>query len=250
MRKKGSAAVRFEPLKKKRYSEQISDLIREKIMRESMAVGTLLPTELELASEFQVSRTVIRESLRILEVSGLVNIKKGRSGGIFVTDGYAKPIKSSLSNLVASGEVSMDHLFDVRMLIEPRIAFEAARNATVDDLERLRAVFVDSEAHMEDTNRLKTNNLNFHLLLARASGNPILSILLESVFHLLIEMSLEYRKLSHEVYFYTIHKGIFEAIEQKDAAKAKELMEADIHAIRKKLSSFTSETNPSATRSD
>jgi DNA-binding FadR family transcriptional regulator len=236
MRKRSSdKTVKFQPLKKKRYSEQISELIQQKIIRESIAVGTLLPTELELAAEFQVSRTVIREALRILEVSGLVKIKKGPTGGIFVTDGYAKPIKNTLSNLVSSGEVHLHHLCDVRMLIEPQIAYEAALHASKKDIEDLRQLFIDSKAHMDDSNRLKKNNLNFHLLLAKASGNPVLSVLLESVIHILIEMSLEFRNLAHEQYFCKVHKNIFNAIEKGDENAARRLMEEDIMEIRSKL---------------
>lgn len=239
-------AVNFQPIQKKRYSEQISEQIREKILRESISVGTLLPTELELAAEFQVSRTVIREALRILEVSGLVNIKKGPTGGIFVTDAYAKPIKTSLSNLVASGEVNLEHLFDVRLMIEPQIAREAALNATFEDLEAIRELFSDSEAHMDDTNRLKINNLNFHLLLSRASGNPILAVLLEAVIHTLIELSLEFRDAKQETYFYEVHKGIFEAIENRDGQTAEERMRADLLDIQKELNTVIGKKPSSA----
>lgn len=246
----GSGMINFRPLEKLRYSEKISEMIREKIIRESIAVGTLLPTEVEMAAEFEVSRTVIREALRILEVSGLVNIKKGPTGGIFVTDKYAKPIRNSLSNLVSSGEVGVDHLFDVRMLIEPQVAYEAALHATEEDIETLRALFVDSETHIDNANRLKKNNLNFHLMLARASGNPIFAVLLEAVFHILVEMSLSFRDLDQEKYFFNIHKKIFEAIEKKDASDAKRRMEADIAEIRNKLSAFIGEMDVPVIKTD
>jgi DNA-binding MarR family transcriptional regulator len=73
----------FRPLRKQRFSDQIADLIQKKILEDKLAIGTNLPSEKEMAGEFQVSRSVIREALRILEISGLVNIKKGPTGGIF-----------------------------------------------------------------------------------------------------------------------------------------------------------------------
>ncbi|UCC66529.1 MAG: FadR family transcriptional regulator [Deltaproteobacteria bacterium] len=82
----------FRPLEKRRYSEQVAQLIQEKILKEKSEKGNKLPTERELAEEFQVSRSVIREAIRELEVSGLVYIKKGPTGGIFITHAYHKPL--------------------------------------------------------------------------------------------------------------------------------------------------------------
>ena len=90
----------FQPLEKKRFSDRIVELIKAKIIQENLKIGTRLPSEIDLSQEFSVSRSVIREALRILEISGLVSIKKGPSGGIFVSNVYHKPIKDSLSNLI------------------------------------------------------------------------------------------------------------------------------------------------------
>ena len=140
----------FRPLEKKRYFEQIAEMIQNRILKDRLEIGTSLPTEKELALEFQVSRSVVREALRILEISGLVNVKKGPSGGIFVSHVYHKPIKRSLNNLITSGEVTIDHLFDVRILIEPRIAMEAALHAKAKDLRKLRDLITDSSHHLDD----------------------------------------------------------------------------------------------------
>ena len=66
----------FSPLKNKRYSDQIAEQIQGKILKHQLELGSSLPSEQELAREFQVSRSVIREALRILEISGLVTLKK------------------------------------------------------------------------------------------------------------------------------------------------------------------------------
>ena len=228
----------FKPLQKKRYSDQIADQIQSEILKNHLKTGTGLPSEKALAKEFQVSRSVIREALRILEISGLVNIKKGPSGGIFVSNGFHKPIIKSLNNLVASGEVTLDHLFDVRLLIEPYIAMEAALQADEEDIQKLQDLIKDSSAHQDDPLHLKKNNLNFHLLLARASGNPVLSILLESVFEILIELSLDFLDLSLEKGFFEVHKQICEVIAQRKPEEVKRLIEEDIKAVRDELKGF------------
>lgn len=233
----------FSPLRKKRYSDQIAEQIQQMILSNHLETGTVLPSEQELASEFQVSRSVIREALRILEMFGLVSIKKGPTGGIFVSNGYGKPIKESLSNMIASGDVTIDHLFDVRMLIEPHIAMEAALRAQDEHLKKLEHLFSESFSNLDDVALLKRNNLNFHLLLAKASGNPVLSILLQSVINLLIELSFDFLDPSYEQQFLKDHNEIFLAIREKKPKKAKTLVEKDVLFVWESLKKFKSSKN-------
>ena len=240
IKKKSSPAndVTFRPLEKKRYSEQIADLIQNKILTEHLEIGTNLPSEKDLAQEFGVSRSVIRESLRILEISGLVDIKKGPTGGIFVADVYHKPITLSLNNMIISGEVTMDHLFDIRLLIEPHIAANAALNAKKGDLQKIEDLFADSERHFDDAPRLKRNSLKFHLLLAKACDNPVLALLLESLFELLIKLSFDVIDLSQGRYFHEQHREIFRAVKEKQTEKVSKLIKKDILDIKKRLDDF------------
>ncbi len=228
----------FRPLRKQRFSDQIAELIQKKILEDNLEIGTNLPSEKDMAAEFEVSRSVIREALRILEMSGLVDIRKGPTGGIFVTNVYHAPIKRSLSNMITSGDIAIDHLFEARMLIEPRIAREAALHASEEDLRKLRDLFKDSEAHFDDPTRLKQNNLGFHLLLARASGNPVLSIMLESVIELLVERIMDFVDLALERHFLSIHREIFQVIVDHLPDEAEKLIKADIQNVRQKISDF------------
>ena len=233
----------FEPLEKQRYSDKIVALIKEKIFSRHMENGTRLPSEIELSQEFKVSRSVVREALRILEITGLVRIKKGPTGGIFVSQVYQRPIITSLNNLIASGKVTIDHLFDVRLLIEPHIAREAALNASEEDLKELHELILDSSGHQDDPAFLKKNNLRFHLLLAKASGNPLFSILLESVFELLIERSLDFLDLSLEKGFFQVHKQILRLIENRQPDAAAELVRTDIRDVMNKIKGFKGPRN-------
>ena len=228
----------FRPLEKKRYSEQIADLIQDKILRDPLEAGTNLPSEKDLSLEFQVSRSVIREALRMLEVSGLVTIKKGPSGGIFVSNGYHKPITNSLNNLITSGDVTIEHLFNVRMLIEPHIAMEAALNAKDEHIKKLTELMADSSRHQDDPIRLKRNNLKFHLLVAKASGNPVLALLLESVIELLIKTTLDFLDLSLEKHFFRVHERIAQVIANGKSEEAERLIREDILDTKEKIQGF------------
>jgi GntR family transcriptional repressor for pyruvate dehydrogenase complex len=236
--REGAQRGMFRPLRKRRYSDQIADVIQDKILTERLKTGTSLPKEQELAQEFDVSRTVVREALRILEISGLVKVKKGAAGGVFVSDGYHVPIRKSLKTLVARGEVSIDHLFDVRLLLEPHIAREASLHITEKDVAVLEELFRDCARNAEDPVVLKKNNLNFHLLLARASGNPLFSVLLESVFEMLIETSLDFFDTSFEKHFYMAHEKIFHLIKRRKSQEAERSMREDILDVKEKLKEF------------
>ena len=237
-KRKNISESMFRPLRKQRFSDQIAELIQKKILEDNLEIGTNLPSEKDMAAEFEVSRSVIREALRILEMSGLVAIRKGPTGGIFVTNVYHEPIKRSLSNMITSGDITIEHLFEARMLIEPRIAREAALHASEDDLSKLRDLFKDSQAHLDDPVRLKQNNLRFHLLLARASGNPVLSIMLESVIELLVERILDFVDLALERHFLSIHQEIFQVIVDHKPDEAEKCIIADIQNVRQKITDF------------
>ena len=173
-----------------------------------------------------------------MEITGLVRIKQGPAGGIFVSNVFQEPIKRSISNLITSGDVTMDHLFDARLLIEPHIAREAARHAKDKDLKKFKALFKDSDAHYDDALRLKQNNLEFHVLLARASGNPVLSIMLESVIEILIERSMDFLDLSLERKFTKIHKDIFRVLEQRNTSEISRLIRKDIGFVKETLKAY------------
>jgi DNA-binding FadR family transcriptional regulator len=99
----------------------------------------------------------------------------------------------------------------------------------------LAEIIADSEKHMDDAAHLKKNNLRFHILLDRACGNPIFSVILESVFKLLIERSFDFLDHKLEKQFFKIHRDIFQLIAAKKAEEAKMLIEKDILDVKMKL---------------
>jgi len=228
----------FKPLEKKRYSEQIAEMIQEKILKQRLQQGTRLPTERELAEEFQVSRTVIREAIRELEVAGLVRIKKGPKGGIFIDNAYHKPLSASLRKLITSGWINVDHILEVRMLIEPYIASQASLKAKKSDIEEIRSLLQNSSMNLDDVALLKKNNIEFHLLIAKASGNPVFSILMRSVMDILEEIARDFLVLSIERDFLQAHKEIFDLIVQRDPEKVRKAIEEDILDVNRRLSAF------------
>lgn len=225
----------FKPLDKRRYFEQIAQLIRERIFRENLKKGYKLPTEQQLATELNVSRSVVREALRILDVMGYINIKKGPQGGIFVSNLYHKPITDSIRPLATNGHITTDHLFDVRLQIEPFIASETAQHAKKSDLKKLYTLIEDASQHMEDAAYLKKKNIEFHVLLAETSGNPVLAFLMKSITEILKEVAYHFLDLSFEKKIFQVHKEILNTIIQRKANEAKKLIKEDILFVKRSL---------------
>ena len=226
----------FEPIEKKRYFEQIADQIRDRIFRENLSDGFRLPAEQQLAIELNVSRSVVREALRILDVMGYVKIKKGPQGGISVNSQYHKPVSDSLMRLATNGQITVEHLFDVRLQIEPFIVEEAARHATESDMKKLSTLFEDSALHLDDPAYLKQKNIEFHLLLAEASGNPVLSIMMKSIIEILSEIAFSFLEPAFEKeLFLGTHRKILEAVIHRKVSLARKLVKEDILLVKNNL---------------
>jgi GntR family transcriptional regulator, transcriptional repressor for pyruvate dehydrogenase complex len=226
----------FEPLEKKRYSDQIAHLIQKRILTQDLEMGARLPGERQLAEELGVSRSVLREAIRMLDASGYVSIKKGPRGGIFVSQVFHKPISDSLKSLTAHGQITVDHLFDVRLKIEPFMAMEAARNATKENIKRLHELMADAGRCLDDAATLKQKNIMFHILLAEASGNPVLTMFMKSIAEILNEVAYKFLDLSCERDFFRSHKNILKLVSERKAQEVMKLVKQDIIDVRKKLS--------------
>jgi len=222
----------FTPLNKMRYPERVARAIQMRILNQDIATGHRLPSELDLAGEFDVSRSVVREAMRILDGLGLIVIKKGPKGGIFVSDGYHKPLSNSLRGLVDSGKVSVENIFIVRLLIEPNVAAEAALHADEADLDQLEALLEASRARRDDAAFLGANRGKFHIRLAKATGNPVLEMFTRSLIELLREYFYDFKCIEFEQRAIDSHYQILNAIRNRDPDRARDLMAADISEIK------------------
>jgi len=223
----------FQPLEKKRYSEQVAHEIESKILNNELRLGERLLSEVDLAKEFRVSRTVIREALRLLEGRGFVKIKRGPKGGIFANDGFHKPMSEALGRLVDSGKVSAEDIFEIRLLIEPYVAAEAAKRATKEDMEELQALINLCKDHMDDSEYLQRVRGKFHVQLAQATGNPVLLIMMNALIELLRKYFCDFKEEELERHFVETHEEILRAVKDKNPERARDLMASDILEIKR-----------------
>ena len=223
--------VPFTTVKRPKAYEQIADQIRERIFAQHLRVSDRLPTERELAAQFGVSRVVVREAIRTLELSGMVTVKKGHKGGIFVAQDYDRPISDSIVNLLAGGGASLENLFEVRQLIEPFAAARVAEIGTEEDFERLAAALADAEREHAIGNNSRAHNIEFHRLLISMSGNPILSMVGETVLLLMSDRVKHINSPETSESVLASHRQMLAALKQRRHVKARSLMAQDIQAV-------------------
>lgn len=169
----------MQSLKKERLSVMVTDAINEIIRTEKLKPGDKLYSEKELSSKLEVSRSSIREALRMLEVSGIVKVYQGK--GVFISDPSAKshPVKEWV---VENADALREH-FEVRLLIEPHAAYVACQRAEAKDLEVLESLYKAFVSHVGtgDVSQAIASDSAFHLAIAKATKNRTLSVLMRTM---------------------------------------------------------------------
>lgn len=176
----------FDPVgKRELLSKSVEAQIEAAIRARIYEPGAKLPTEFEMCDQFGVSRTAIREALRMLSARGLVTVEKGR--GVFVNQLTAESVTSSLELYLSMNQnnfaVGVVH---ARQMIEPPIAAVAARHRSGDDLEILAANLQALEEGDEEDHALLTAlDMEFHLSVARATKNAVVPLILTPIHQLM-----------------------------------------------------------------
>lgn len=218
----------LSPPRKAKLHESIVSQLKGLINSRKLAIDDKLPAERELAGLFSVSRVVVRESIQALEQAGLIEIRTGPAGGAFVVRNLHKPLFDTASDMLHGGELTLHYFYEARRAIECAIIRLALEKAKQKDLKKLREINKRLLAEIEDRGRLRANNSTFHLAIAQIAGNPLLSVMLQSILELL---DVVYpRSIQSEEYVkntYSRHDAIVEALEQKDRVRCDELMAID-----------------------
>ena len=167
-----------EALNKKPLYEQIADSIEEAIIYNSEQASKL-PSEMALAGQFGVSRTIIREALKLLQARGLVEIRVG--GGAYITKPESKDISELLLRIVQMDHIEDKEVYEMRIILEVAAIREATGRITEDEISGLEAQVDMMEESMSDLQKRIDMDCEFHCLIARYSGNRMLSLLVESM---------------------------------------------------------------------
>lgn len=222
----------YKIIQASRLYEQIVQQIEELILKGELSEGSQLPAERDLAKQFGVSRTAVREAIKALQEKGLVDAFPGR--GTFVTNGTSNSMRRSLDRIIKSGESDgLVYLVEVRKILEPEIASLAAARASEQDLAALQEAFDVMDKAGNDPDAYIEADLDFHLALAEAAANPIVLSLIDSIVGLLREQRLRtYRVEGGPERGQHHHKRILESIQRHDPQGARAAMQAHLSQVR------------------
>ncbi len=226
----------FEPVKNQRISDEILLQIRDAILGGKFKVGDRLPNERALAVQFAASRTSVREALRGLEQAGVINIKKGVNGGVFVADPDHRLVSRPFQTLLQLRKVTMDNIVEARLIFEPEAARLAAQRAKPEDLHALEQVIEKMTGAIESGEPPSSFDLAFHKLIAHAARNPILEMLSESMLEVASQVITGLHP-SIDVLRHVVkrHREVFEAVRNRDGDLAFEAMSKHIIDVRNRL---------------
>jgi GntR family transcriptional repressor for pyruvate dehydrogenase complex len=228
----------FISVKSNKVSQHIIDQIRNAIFDGRLKPGDKLPSERELIENFKVGKATLREALRSLEVLGFLEIRKGVSGGAFVTEVDMTKARDSFNNFLLFKNLSLKDLSEVRLLLEPYIAEKATLAITREDLHRLEKLIKDSEQAIKGDIAFESrkDEIEFHRIIASVTGNPILMFILDFVENLLIDTKAILkpgREFSTKVL--RAHKRIYNALLERNIKKVHQEMVRHIREVEKDL---------------
>lgn len=217
--------------REKMLADKVADSIYKMIKTENkFEAGEKLPNENEMAKMFGVSRTTLRESVKILATAGVLEIKRGR--GTFVSKNIVNVDKTELEN-INSYKIKLVDLFEVRLAIEPEVAFWAAQRATDEEIAEIekRGLAVEKTLIMHKDRT--EDELLFHKSIAEAAHNEFMIELLPMIFKAIergVAISEQITEISDDTLY--DHRSIVRFLKRRDAEGARTAMRLHlIHAM-------------------
>lgn len=213
----------FKPIKQKKASEEVFQQLRLAIFDGKFGVGDKLPSERELIESFQVSRTVVREAIKGLEASGLVQIKQGATGGAFVKEMNFNVVSSACHDLFFLGRMSFEEICETRQVIEPQVARLAAKYCTPEVAKQLRDA-ASIEAEIENYPETVEVRQRVHHILADNCQNRLLGAMAKSLLDLVFNIVSQFEPDTNVIHPPGLHNTLIDAVIDNDEAAAEQAM--------------------------
>lgn len=227
--------MRITPVKRSTLPDSIIEQIKKLIKEGGLKPGDKLPPERELAKEFNVGRTTVRESLKALAAIGFV--RKTREG-TFISDNSSKLFTDSLNYKLIMKKIDFNELLEARKLLEVKMAGLAAERAEVEDMEQMEKnlEIMEDGIKRKDKKLYIEGDIAFHEAIAEAAQNRVLKELFTAVRHLLLEE--QEAVVNDEIMIRSLkyHKEIFDAIKRQNSGDAEAIMFAHLDDVEEELS--------------
>jgi len=200
------------------------------ILEGSLVPGHRLPPERELAEMFGVSRSSLRQALKVLEIMGVISQRVG--DGTYLNTAAPSILAEPLEFLILLDGLSFHELMEARLIVEPELAARAAARATLEDVAELQQVLAEMEENRRDHARFTAYDLLFHKTIFRIAGNRVCSLMF-TVVHQSLEQLIDLTsQLVEPEHTLQLHRRIFVAIRRKDADEARRRMAEHLEDAR------------------
>jgi GntR family transcriptional repressor for pyruvate dehydrogenase complex len=211
---------------------QIADDLQRRILSGDLQPADRLPSERQLVAAYSVSRTAVREAVKLLSERGLVYSQAGR--GTFIADVDSTPFTTSMSLAVLRSKAELADVLVVRRLLEMETVALAAVHRTESDLRDLEAAIEAMDRSLDSMDGFIAADHQFHRALAAASGNPILVLLVDS----LAEPLQATRRVMYWVEGAPVrgqrqHRAILDAVRKNAVGAARDAMAAHLEEVAK-----------------
>lgn len=228
----------FVPVGPRRTFEGAVEQIAERIRHGDLVAGDRLPSERDLAAALRISRPTLREAVRTLAEAGVLEVRTGSTGGIYVASDYVpRDLLRSKSDL-RLGEVA--GVLEARRMIEPRVAQLAAVNAREEDFVALQRIIDAQKALLaegdvlEQEDRFLQLDTQFHVRIARATGNStIVSVMRTLLRRLEIARDLALHEPPVAPWVVDVHERTLSAIRSADHARIEQVMDEHLAAMER-----------------
>jgi GntR family transcriptional repressor for pyruvate dehydrogenase complex len=188
----------------------------------TLTPGHRLPSERELAEMFGVSRSSLRQALKVLEIMGVISQRVG--DGTYLNTAAPSILAEPLEFLILLDGLSFHELMEARLIVEPELAARAADRATLEDVAELQQVLAEMEKYRLDHARFTEHDLLFHKTIFRIAGNRVCSLMFTVVHQSLERLIHLTSQLVEPEHTLQLHRRIFTAIRRKDADDARRRM--------------------------
>ena len=214
-------------------SEQIADHMTDSIINGEYCIGDKLPTESDLCTRFEVSRTVVREALKLLKQKGLVESRIAK--GTFVISNLEKGIGESVNMMLQNmPETGQDELLELRCCIEPEFAALAAEKASGKDLETLQNIIKKMEKSLKDLDKFSELDMKFHMSILSATNNSMMISVMMPIFEKIHQQQYEHIRLKSDGIrkSHAQHKEIYAALAARNGNEARSLVKKHITSVQ------------------
>jgi len=195
-----------------------------------LSPGTKLPSERELAANFGVARSSLRQALKVLEIMGVITQKVG--DGSYLNKDASSVLAVPMEFLFLLDDTSLQELTEMRLMMEPALAAKAAERANTQHIALLKQSIVDLGHSKHDRVQLVASDILFHRAIFQASGNRLAGRLFHTIHRAMLNMIMvtsQLVDLEHTLHF---HQPILEAIEQRNPELAARLMTDHLNDAR------------------